>query len=94
MKLSTINWLNGVLGLWVVLIAFLGFSSTLNKILLVITGGVIAFYSFKMASSFKSDERVSETDIIPDASNIKDEIDSIPESSESEQPEENEESLK
>lgn len=40
------NKLNGILGIWVITLAFLGFSDSLHRVLLIITGLVIAVFSF------------------------------------------------
>lgn len=44
------NWLVGLLGLWVILVPFLGFSSGANTVVLVITGIVVAVFGFWAAS--------------------------------------------
>jgi positive regulator of sigma E activity len=43
------HWVNGILGLWIILMAFSGLSG--NKILLIITGLIIAILSFWIAFS-------------------------------------------
>ena len=50
------NWVNGILGLWVILMAFLGFSASMSRILLIISGLVIAVLGFWAASSGSSSE--------------------------------------
>ena len=40
------NKLNGILGLWVIALAFLGFSVSMHRVLLVITGLLIATVAF------------------------------------------------
>ena len=45
------NWVNGILGLWIILMGFLGLSASLSRILLIISGLVIAILSFWAASS-------------------------------------------
>lgn len=45
------NWVNGILGLWVILTAFLGFPANVGRILLIITGLVIAVLSFWSAAT-------------------------------------------
>ena len=65
MKLSTLNLINGVLGLWVILIILLGFSSTLNQILLFLTGAAIAVCGFRAASLAKGEHKYPESEIMP-----------------------------
>jgi len=48
------NWTSGILGLWLVLVVFLNFSSTLVGIILVITGLAIAIFNFWAAREEKS----------------------------------------
>ena len=50
------NWVNGILGLWVILMAFLGFSASMSRILLIIFGLVIAVLGFWAASSGSKSE--------------------------------------
>jgi len=40
------NIVNGILGLWIVALAFLGFSESLHRFLLIITGIFIALIAF------------------------------------------------
>ncbi|MBI2175360.1 MAG: hypothetical protein HYU35_01345 [Parcubacteria group bacterium] len=40
------NWISGLLGIWVIVEQFLGFSPSASRILLVITGVVIAVLAF------------------------------------------------
>lgn len=58
-------WLSGVLGLWLVVVVFFGFSSTLNRFFLVVTGVAIAFLSFWSASRLKSFFSPSDSEIRP-----------------------------
>lgn len=44
------QWLNGVLGLWVIVVPFLGLSATANTWTLAITGIVVAILGFWGAS--------------------------------------------
>jgi hypothetical protein len=37
---------NGILGLWLIILAFLGFPSSVQKVLVIISGLAIAFVSF------------------------------------------------
>ncbi len=50
-------WTSGILGLWVILLAFLDFSSTLTTFFLVITGAVLAALNFWLLSFIKTPER-------------------------------------
>ena len=45
------NWLLGILGIWVVIVPYLGFADSALKILLVITGIVIAILGFWAAAA-------------------------------------------
>lgn len=56
------NWVNGILGLWVILMNFLGFPATISKIILILTGLVIAVLAFWSASVGPKSER---TDTAP-----------------------------
>jgi len=40
------NKLNGILGLWVIALAFLGFSDSMHRVLLVMTGIILVVASF------------------------------------------------
>lgn len=53
MKTSTLNWLSGILGLWLILVVFLGFSSTLNRVFFVATGLMVAILNFWSVSRAK-----------------------------------------
>ena len=44
------DWTNGVLGLWIILLPFLGFGVDLQRMLLIISGIVIAVLAFWSAS--------------------------------------------
>ncbi len=48
------QWVNGVLGIWIVLLPYLGFTSDIHTWLMVITGIVIAVLAFWSASESKS----------------------------------------
>lgn len=50
MKTSTLNWISGFLGIWIIVVVFLGFSSTLSRIFLVVTGLAVAVLGFLSAS--------------------------------------------
>lgn len=45
-KISTLNWISGILGVWLIVVVFLGFSSTLNRFFFVATGLVVAVLGF------------------------------------------------
>lgn len=53
------NWLVGVLGLWLIVLGLLGFPSSTEKILMIITGLVIAFLSFRRGINETIDEKIS-----------------------------------
>ncbi|MDP3052223.1 MAG: hypothetical protein Q8N42_01815 [bacterium] len=59
------NWLSGILGLWLILVVLLGFSSTLNQIFFILTGLAITVLSFWSASKIKPFPKNSESEIIP-----------------------------
>lgn len=59
------NWINGILGLWLILIVFLGFSSTLTRILLIISGLAIAVFGFWAGAVSKPLPKNSEAEIKP-----------------------------
>ena len=40
------NWVNGVLGLWIILMPFLGLDPSLHKYLMIATGLVVAVLAF------------------------------------------------
>jgi len=48
------NKVNGILGLWIIALAFLGFSVSFQRMLLVVTGIVIMLISFWGKSLVKS----------------------------------------
>lgn len=45
------NWVISVLGLWLILLGLLGFPSSVQKILTIITGLIIAFISFRKGTN-------------------------------------------
>jgi len=53
------DWINGILGIWIVFLAFLGLPFNARAILMIITGLLIAFLSFWKGASFAADRRVS-----------------------------------
>lgn len=52
------NKINGVLGIWIIALAFLGFSDSMQRFLLVVTGLVVAIVSFYGESLFKPSEEL------------------------------------
>ncbi len=63
------NWINIILGFWLILIAFLGFSSTLNSIILTLTGLAIIFFSFRLAGFINLHRKRPESEIMPERPN-------------------------
>ncbi len=61
--------INGILGIWVVLLAFLGFSDSLKRFLMVITGITIAFVAFYSKSLIKPTK-----DLMKDSEKLEEEI--------------------
>jgi len=53
------DWINGILGLWVVLLAFIGIPFNAKAILMIITGLAIAFLSFWKGASDKVKKEIS-----------------------------------
>ena len=49
------SWVSGILGLWVVLMPFLGLSQGLHRNLMIVSGVVIAILGFWSASGTKSE---------------------------------------
>ncbi len=62
-------WFSGILGIWLILVVFLGFSSTLMKFFLILTGLALAFFGFWTFSLtkpfFKDSGKNSESEIMP-----------------------------
>lgn len=40
------NWINGILGIWLIALAYLGLPSDIKSILIIITGAVLALGFF------------------------------------------------
>jgi len=59
------NWFSGILGLWIILLAFLDFSSTLTAFFLVASGLILAGLGFWSASLTKPPPKNPEAEIIP-----------------------------
>ncbi len=59
------NLVSGILGLWLVLVVFLDFSSTMTRFFLVLAGVAVAFFSFwalklvKQARAKSSESEIS-----------------------------------
>jgi len=53
------DWVNGILGLWVVLLAFIGIPFNVKAILMIATGLAIAFLSFWKGASDKVKREIS-----------------------------------
>jgi amino acid permease len=53
------NWVISVLGLWLILLGLLGFPSSVQKILTIITGLIIAFISFRKGINETINEKIS-----------------------------------
>lgn len=62
-------WLIGILGLWIILLVFLGFSSTLTSFFLIVSGLAIAGLGFWVSSLikpfFENSGKISESEIRP-----------------------------
>jgi hypothetical protein len=62
------NWLSGILGLWIILLVFLGFSSTLTGFFLVVSGLALAGLGFWSASLTKPPPKSHpESEILPES---------------------------
>ncbi len=61
-------WTSIILGLWVILLAFLGFSSTLTTLFLIATGAALVALNFWLLSLVKTPERQHpDSEILPPA---------------------------
>ncbi len=61
-------WTSGILGIWIILLAFLDFSSTLTTFFLVATGAALAALNFWLLSFVKTPERRHpDSEILPPA---------------------------
>ncbi len=58
-------WLIGILGLWIVLVVFLGFSSTLTAFFLIVSGLSIAALSFWLKPFIKIPPKQNDSEILP-----------------------------
>ena len=50
--------INGVLGIWIIVLAFLGFSESLKRVLFILTGVLIAVFAFKGKQFVKPTEEL------------------------------------
>jgi hypothetical protein len=73
MKPSTLNLISGILGIWIILVVVLGFSSTLSNFFLILSGAAVAFLSYRikpfLESSLESRSRQNDSEISPDDDN-------------------------
>ncbi len=53
------DWVNGILGVWLVILGFLGFPSSVKAVLVIATGIIIAFLSFWKGMSAKARKEVA-----------------------------------
>ena len=53
------NWVNGILGIWVIVVAFLGFTGSTLMWTLVVTGLVVAILGFWAAGAKKGGSSMS-----------------------------------
>lgn len=58
LKFMLQNKINGVLGVWIIVLAFLGFSDSMHRFLLIISGIAIIVVSFYGKSLFKPTEEL------------------------------------
>ncbi|OHA14293.1 MAG: hypothetical protein A2909_00150 [Candidatus Tagabacteria bacterium RIFCSPLOWO2_01_FULL_39_11] len=58
------NWVNGILGIWVIIMAFSGLSG--NKMLITVTGVIIAALAFWSASGGQKGEDEKEEISMPE----------------------------
>jgi uncharacterized membrane protein required for colicin V production len=66
------NWFLMLIGLWLVLLGFSGFPSETLKILIIISGLAVAFFSFKNVSRHKVYESVKHLPDEPEEQEIED----------------------
>jgi len=93
-------WTSGILGIWIILLAFLDFSSTLTTFFLIATGVAVAALNFWLLSFIKVPERQhpdseifpsesSEPDIIIEENNEEEKEEDIGDVIADEEPEDN-----
>jgi hypothetical protein len=58
-------WLIGILGLWIVLVVFLGFSSILTAFFLIVSGLAISFLAFRLVPFIKIPPKKNNSEILP-----------------------------
>ncbi len=66
------NLVSGILGLWLVLVVFLDFSSTMAGFFLILTGLAVAFFSFWALRIVKRAQAERESEIFPSPAPEKD----------------------
>jgi hypothetical protein len=54
------NWFVGFLGLWLIILGLLGFPSSVEKVLTIITGLIVAFVSFRKGINNAVNEKISQ----------------------------------
>ncbi len=61
-------WTSGILGIWIILLAFLDFSSTLTTFFLIATGVAVAVLNFWLLSLIKIPQKQHpDSEILPPA---------------------------
>ena len=53
------DWINGILGIFIVILAFLGFPSSIKAVLMIAIGLIIAFLSFWKGASARVKKEIS-----------------------------------
>ncbi|NOY35829.1 MAG: hypothetical protein GXP44_02835 [bacterium] len=53
------DWINGILGVWLIVLGFLGFPASVKAILVIATGIIIAFLSFWKGVSARARKEVA-----------------------------------
>ena len=53
------DWILGFIGLWLIALAFSGFPVKIERILLIISGLIVAFISFRAVSSHKIEKTIA-----------------------------------
>lgn len=67
MKPSTSNLISGILGIWIIFVVVLDFSSTLSNFFLILSGAAVAFLSYRVKPFLKSSPRQNDSEIFPDS---------------------------
>jgi len=63
MKPSTLNLISGILGIWIVFVVVLDFSSTLTNFFLILSGAAVVFLSYRIKPFLESDPRQNDSEI-------------------------------